>query len=1759
MGYSNVAGDLNVLSVTTTQDLVVRGDTTLNGNLIAPTGFHNFGNVSVANLVVTGNFTITATNTQTTNSLTITNAETATALKVTQNEGGGAGHIHNVAEFYDGTLLAMVIDIEGNVGIHTSVSPGYALTVVDGVLIDNLTLTNPLAVSAGGIGVTTTTQNYVFAGPQFGSGAPDFRYLVNSDLPSVISVSNVSGNGSGLSSLIGSNVTGNVAAATVALVVSGAAQPNITSVGLLSNLAVSNSVTTSNAYLTGDLNVQGVSNLWVANIANIYTTNIVGFIGSQWTTGTGNVYYLGNVGIGTDAVSANLTVEGNVYASNSLSTTNAYLTGVLNVQGVSNLWNANVANVYAMRYFGDGGLLSNITSFANLVVSNAVTTTNLVANTLTLANTSSRINVLGSVTASTFYGALAGANTGAFSNIYSANALTTTNLFANTMTLANASASITGNLYVSNALTTTNLYTAGISSNASNTIFNYDTFTISYIYATTLNATTSNVLTQTIQGSSGQPSLQVTGNLYASNAVSTTNAYLTGALNVQGVSNLWNANVANVYALRYFGDGGLLSNITSFIQPVTNLVVSNAVTTTNLVANTLTLANATASITGNLYVSNALSTTNAYLTGALNVQGVSNLWIANVGNVYAMRYFGDGGLLSNVTGLVTGNVLSNLNASNLAFGIVNSALILGNTLSNIQFSNVTGLVTGNVLSNLNASNLAFGTINSALILGNTLSNIQFANVAGLVTGNVLSNINASNLAFGTINSALILGNTLSNLNASNLAFGVVNSALILGNTLSNIQFSNVSGLVTGNVLSNLNASNLAFGIVNSALILGNTLSNISSSNITGNVANATVALVVSQASQPNITSVGILSNLTVSNAVTTTNLVANTMTLSNATARITGNIYVSNSVSTTNIYATQDVTASNSLQTGSLYVSQGGSFYSPTIGSQSASQNFPETAATGSTVTTALGTYTISASSATDPAWQVFDSSTSTYWLSTAVAGSYQSGVPYGYIGGLFSTSTSTTSYGGEWIQLQSPVKMALTSVVVTCGIYQPTYSPGVYVILGNNTGGNTGWTLLATQSGYNTPQTTSITGSANYNYIRIVFTNSQGLNSGSTGYFAITVLALTGTYLVPFSQSIYSQGTVGIGTTNATANLQVIGNVYASNAVTTTNIFANTLSLSNATASITGNLYVSNALSTTNAYLTGALNVQGVSNLWMANVGNVYALRYFGDGGLLVNVSSGGGFTQPLANLVVSNSVTTTNLFTAGITSNYTNTTFNYDTFVVPYIFATTANVSSTSNCASTFAAASINCGTSIGIGTASPVAPLSTYTTRAGFPDTTGSGTSNVVARIQSGSICLDFGSIGGTNPFWLQNHLNTNWATNYQLLLNPNGGNVGIGTASPGSPLTVYGSNTAYVFTIGSYNTTLDFQPGTRFGTLSPGFTTIDPNGSSPQGLGIWDHLAISGTCAIGSAYAQTTPSPANSLIVSGSVGIGTATCANPLHVSGGRTRLVAGSETYSLGVSYSEASGGFYYIGATNSATPDMVFSQVGGSERMRITNAGNVGIGTTNATTRLFVSGGTIQTSFTQGTALPEAGQAYFYNPTNSASQDASCAVRIAGSSARYAYFSYDVSGVAGYSHGILGSSQNLVFRASWDMSAGTIFTMDRTGNFTAAADITAYSDKRIKTDIKLIEDALNKVSKIGGYTFTRTDEVSKGQRQAGVLAQEVLEVLPEVVRINEETGYYTVSYGNITALLIEALKEERQKREALEERLERLEKLLEQK
>ena len=146
MGYSNVAGDLNVAGTSTLSTLVVSGSTFHYGP-ITSTSNAAFSNLVATTLTVTGNFIVTATNTSVSNALSIVNQGSATALYVNQNES--VAHVHNVAEFYDHTQLAMVIDPHGNVAIHQASSPGYALSVVDGVSMDVLTLGAPLAISSG--------------------------------------------------------------------------------------------------------------------------------------------------------------------------------------------------------------------------------------------------------------------------------------------------------------------------------------------------------------------------------------------------------------------------------------------------------------------------------------------------------------------------------------------------------------------------------------------------------------------------------------------------------------------------------------------------------------------------------------------------------------------------------------------------------------------------------------------------------------------------------------------------------------------------------------------------------------------------------------------------------------------------------------------------------------------------------------------------------------------------------------------------------------------------------------------------------------------------------------------------------------------------------------------------------------------------------------------------------------------------------------------------------------------------------------------------------------------------------------------------------------------------------------------------------------------------------------------------------------------------------------------------------------------------
>jgi len=359
--------------------------------------------------------------------------------------------------------------------------------------------------------------------------------------------------------------------------------------------AVANTVT-ANLYYVGTGNVI-VDNY--GNLSNILSINSSGNIKASNALTTTNIF------ANTLTLSNAINVTGTIYASNALTTTNLFAT-TINLTG----------NLYASNALTTTNLFATTINLTNnLYASNALQTTDMFANTLTLSNATSVINVIGTVTATTLYGALAGSNsisgsaitagiqfsgpgtgltgtaTGLLAggltgnpsiivgNVYSANALTTTNIFANTMTLSNATASITGNLYVSNAIQTTNV---------SGARFGAGGFAIS----------------------AGGPTMGVTGNIYASNAVQTTNVVASG--NVAGAR---------------FGAGGFAISAGGPTMGVTgNIYASNAVQTTNVVATqfasvggfAIAAGGPTMGVTGNIYASNALTTTNLF-SATINV------------------------------------------------------------------------------------------------------------------------------------------------------------------------------------------------------------------------------------------------------------------------------------------------------------------------------------------------------------------------------------------------------------------------------------------------------------------------------------------------------------------------------------------------------------------------------------------------------------------------------------------------------------------------------------------------------------------------------------------------------------------------------------------------------------------------------------------------------------------------------------------------------------------------------------------------------------------------------------------------------------------------------------------------------------------------------------------------------------------------------------------------------------------------------------
>jgi len=105
----------------------------------------------------------------------------------------------------------------------------------------------------------------------------------------------------------------------------------------------------------------------------------------------------------------------------------------------------------------------------------------------------------------------------------------------------------------------------------------------------------------------------------------------------------------------------------------------------------------------------------------------------------------------------------------------------------------------------------------------------------------------------------------------------------------------------------------------------------------------------------------------------------------------------------------------------------------------------------------------------------------------------------------------------------------------------------------------------------------------------------------------------------------------------------------------------------------------------------------------------------------------------------------------------------------------------------------------------------------------------------------------------------------------------------------------------------------------------------------------------------------------------------------------------------------------------------------------------------------------------------------------------------------------------------------------------------------ATGDVVAYSssDRRLKDNIKNIENPIEKVQQLNGVTWewnSNADELQQSLPTVGVIAQEVEEVLPQLVH-DRENGYKGVDYAKLTGLLIEAIKEQQKQIDELKSKL----------
>ena len=463
------------------------------------------------------------------------------------------------------------------------------------------------------------------------------------------------------------------------------------------------------------------------------------------------------------------------------------------------------------------------------------------------------------------------------------------------------------------------------------------------------------------------------------------------------------------------------------------------------------------------------------------------------------------------------------------------------------------------------------------------------------------------------------------------------------------------------------------------------------------------------------------------------------------------------------------------------------------------------------------------------------------------------------------------------------------------------------------------------------------------------------------------------------------------------------------------------------------------------------------------------------------------------------------------------------------------------------------------VGIATTSPTQKLDTPNIVIGGPSIAANYRANSTMMDNLGGIARFYSlgpntTTGGSYQF---NSLSSNATAGAGAVMTIlNSGNVGIGTTSPGATLpNLFNSTTPKVLQISSATGSTDSGILIR---RSDNATGIDIWNDSNNGVSYIDNRYGSITGDL-NFRVQTNGTPKTVMTITGDekIGIGTTNPTNKLHIQGSQATVYSSTDTggqASAGttINNTNTSGNtnnfsqlLFTVGTNNNSVSrivairsgsdasDLAFvgkSTAGVAEYMRIKSGGNVGIGINNPSALLEVRKGSISGQIAKFSAInphiviesTTAGNAVLHLKPNATGSKSGQFKVTAGNGYNFLW-SNDASGTGEIAY--------------MDLDTSTTGG----GDLTVKGDVIAYgspSDKKYKENIKPIESALDKAMQLQGVTFDWKDSESilEIKEDIGFIAQDVQEVLPELVRDNGK-GNLSLRYQGITPILLEAIKE----------------------